>query len=250
MSDTYLTIGSTGLRKKLHDNSDAEGTFSDSIYVAGADPYPTTPIVTVYSPSGAAYMKVAPSASVLELLVRPRVTTQALIYAPVVTHKVADANGIAAVPAVTEANSYALADELKSDYNVHIASLVYHVAADLGSVSLVDATDEATLVALANSLRTLFGTHAANTTAHGGLADAVFAAAVTATTVAIDAATAITLENALASAWLSHLAVTDQGAYVTVGASVLPMRWPCLGSFFAKTDTGSGVFTVAEFRSV
>lgn len=217
------------------------------VYVAQA-PFPSSPAVTAYSPSGAAYMKVTPTAESLELLVRPRTVSESLIFAPVVTHKVADASTIAATnPAVSEAESYALVNELKGDYNTHIASVVYHVAADAGSCSLANATDEATLVALANNLRTLFGTHAANVTAHGGLADGVFAAAVAATTVATDAASAIVLENALAAAWLAHLAVVDQGAYVTVGSAVLPMRWPCLGSFFAKTS-GPGVFTVAEFR--
>ena len=213
-------------------------------------PYPSAPIVTVYTPSGAAYMKVTPSADALQLIARPRTVTESLIYAPLVTHKIADANGIAATnPAVTEANSYALANELKGDYNVHIASLVYHVAADLGEVTVANATTEATLVALANSLRTLFGTHAIATSSHGGQSDDVFAAAVTATTAATDAATAITLENALATAWLAHLAVTDQGAYITAGPVGLPIIWPCLGALFVKTS-GPGVFTVAEFKRI
>lgn len=250
MADTYLTIGSTGLRKKLHDNDDPDGTFSDSIHVAGSTPYPTTPIVEVYSPSGVAYMKVTPSASALELLVRPRVTTQALIFAPIIVHKIADTNVLAATnPAITEANSYALADELKSDYNTHIASLIYHVVADLGSVSLDDATDEATLVALVNSLLTLMRTHAANATAHGGQADTAFTTALGLVSACNDAPTAIALENALAAAWLNHLNVVDLGAYVTVAASLMPMVWPCLGTVFVKTDTSGGVFTVAEFRS-
>lgn len=211
-------------------------------------PYPVAPTLTVYTPGSAAYTKVTPSDEVLELIVRPRVTTESLIYATLITHKIADANGIAATnPAVTEANSYALVNELKADYNVHIASTVYHVAADAGSCSLVNSTDEATLVALANNLRTLFGTHAANVTAHGGLADAVFAAAVAATTIATNAASAITLENALAAAWLAHLAVTDQGKYATLGAGT-PLSWFCRGGFFVKTSA-SGVFTATEFKS-
>ena len=200
-------------------------------------PYPSAPIVTVYTPSGAAYMKVTPSADALRLIARPRTVTESLIYAPLVTHKSRrrQRQSPPANPAITEANSYALANELKGDYNVHIASLVYHVAADLGEVTVANATTEATLVALANSLRTLFGTHAIATSSHGGQSDDVFAAAVTATTAATDAATAITLENALATAWLAHLAVTDQGAYITAGPVGLPIIWPCLGALFVKT---------------
>jgi hypothetical protein len=34
MADTYTTIGTTGLKKKLHDNADSDATYSDVIYNA------------------------------------------------------------------------------------------------------------------------------------------------------------------------------------------------------------------------
>jgi hypothetical protein len=176
------------------------------------------------------------------------VTTEDLVVASAIVHKIADANGIAATnPAVTEQNSYDLANELKGDYNVHIAATTYHVAADLGTCAVADADDEAKLIALTNNLRTLFGTHASNSSAHGGIGDAVFLAAVAATTVASSAATAITLENALATAWLAHCAVTDLATYITWPAARMPLTWPCNGRFFAKTSVSGHSLVVAEF---
>ena len=50
-------------------------------------------------------------------------------------------------------------------------------------------------------------------------------------------------------AYNTHCALLEGGSYVTVGASLMPLSWRCLGSFFVKTDTSGGVFTVADFRS-
>jgi hypothetical protein len=209
---------------------------------------PSVSAMTKYTPATTAYVKHTPFMDTVMCHIRPVVTTEDLVVASVIVHKIADTNAIAATnPAVTEANSYALVNELKADYNVHIADLAYHVAADAGTCSLADADDEAKLIALANNLRTLMATHAANTSAHGSIADAVFLAAVTATTVASSAATAITLENALATAWLAHIAVVDLATYITYPAAGMPVEWPCNGPFFAKTNVSGHSFVVAEF---
>ena len=52
------------------------------------------------------------------------------------------------------------------------------------------------------------------------------------------------------AAWTAHLAVTDLGTYVTVGPVGLPLVYDCKGRVWVKTDTGGGVFTVADFRSL
>lgn len=93
-------------------------------------PLPSSPVCSVYEPTGTAYMKVIPTDEVVELVVRPRVVTQSLVYAPLVTHKIADATTIIAADDATDlASSKTLADEILADANTHIASEVYHVAA-------------------------------------------------------------------------------------------------------------------------
>ena len=213
-------------------------------------PFPVAPVMTKYTPGTTAYVKVTPNANALAMYLRPVVTTEDLIVASLIVHKIADTTTIAAtVPAVSEAESYALAIELKGDYNTHIASTVYHDTADAGECTLANATSEATLVALVNNLRTLFATHYAATGVHGGKADAVGIAAVAATTVATNAATAIVLENALAAAHAAHLAVTDLATYLTHSAATMPLAWPCLGAFWCKTNVSGHSFVTEEFRS-
>ncbi|MEN6426103.1 MAG: hypothetical protein ABFE13_12110 [Phycisphaerales bacterium] len=104
-------------------------------------PSPSTPVCTVYSPSGAAYMKVTPSDDVLELVVRPRTVTQSLVYAPIITHKIADTTTtIAAADPDDLAKSKTAIDEILADTNTHIASTTYHAAAGTAWVAghLVD----------------------------------------------------------------------------------------------------------------
>jgi hypothetical protein len=260
MADIYRVTGSDGACERFVDKGAGTGTNywarrvdMDTAAIAtalNAPPYPLTPVVTVYSPTGAAYMKVTPNAANLNMVIRPRVTSQALIYAPLITHKVADATSISAtVPAVTEGESYALSIELADDFSTHIVSTVYHATADTALVT-TNATSEATLVAEVNATRAKMLTHFASTSIHGGVDDATSLATVTATSACTDAASAIVLENVLVAAHAAHLAVTDGGAYITAGAVGLPINWPCLGAIWVKTDTSSGVFTAAEWRSV
>jgi len=93
-------------------------------------PFPVAPVVTVCEPTGTAYMKYTPSDDSLQTVVRPRVITQSLVYAPLVTHKIADTTTtLASANATDIASSKTLADEILADANTHIASEVYHVAA-------------------------------------------------------------------------------------------------------------------------
>jgi hypothetical protein len=344
-------------------------------YVRAILPFPHTPTCTVYSPTGTAYMKVTPDAKSLKMVVRPRVTTQALVYAPIVTHKIADTTTtIGAADATNLASSRTLADELLADANTHIASTTYHVAAggawvaghitddttntssqanmsslatgyvladeldddvnahiastsfhsaasaaiDFGGTPASEATlrtkvnllrtamidhfssatvhsvadvenarlatattpgsDEASDQTLINLLKTYWNSHCAVgdattddlaavivtanaakagllahfadiTLAHGGTADAADIATLTAVAEATDQGTANTLLTAEKATYNAHCAILEGGAYITAGAVGLPIDWPCLGSFFAKTDTSGGVFTVAEWTS-
>ena len=118
-------------------------------------PHPLAPICTVYTPSGAAYMKVTPSAEVLEIVVRPRTVAESLIYAPLVTHKIADTTTtLGSADATDLASSKTLADEILADANTHMASLTYHVAADTvwyaGHIE-----DDATNLATADNMSSL-----------------------------------------------------------------------------------------------
>jgi hypothetical protein len=345
-------------------------------YIRGVLPFPSAPAVTVYSPSGTAYMKVTPSAKSLKLIMRPRTITQSLVYAPLVTHKIADTTTtIAADDPDDLPKSKTAIDEILADVNTHIASLTYHVAAgtawisghketdaanvtgvvadmsdlatgytladklaaivsahalstthhlaastytftgvpddepklrvkvnalrtamlahfasttahsvaDVENLRLVAATtvgsSEGTDQTLINLLKAYWNSHAAQgdataadlpavivganaakaallahmadaTTAHGGAGDATNRATLLAVADASDLATAVTLLCAEKATYNAHCAILDGGAYITAGPVGLPIDWPCLGSAFVKTDTSSGVFTVAEWTDV
>ncbi len=67
----------------------------------------------------------------------------------------------------TVAAAYTLANELKTDYEVHRASAVYHSAADTtNTISASNASTTATLIALVNELKTDFNAHVILSTAH------------------------------------------------------------------------------------
>jgi hypothetical protein len=223
---------------------------TENEYIRGILPFPSAPLMTLYSPATTAYVKVAPSDTTLLTTVAPTVTTETLQYASLVTHKIADVTTIAATnPAVTEANSYALSIELADDFAVHQVSTAYHVVADTALVT-TNATSEATLIAEVTAIRAALLTHLASTTIHGGRADPVNLALVAATTVPIaNAAAAIVVENILATAYLAHLAITDGGIYMTHGAAWMPMHWPSSGAFFCKTNVSAHTFATAEYQS-
>lgn len=189
----------------------------DARYVRGVLPYPKSPTCTVYSPSGTAYMKVTPDAKSLGMVMRPRTITQSLVYAPVVTHKIADTtNTIAAANATTLGSSKTLADELLADVNLHLAATTYHVAAAAAFVAghLVD--DDTNVATSANMSNLATGYVLADeldddVTAH--LASATFHAAAT---VAADfggtpdsEATLVTKVNLLRTAMIAHFGDDD-----------------------------------------
>jgi len=98
---------------------------------------------------------VAPSAAVLELVVRPRVITESLIYAPIITHKIADTTTtIGAADPDDLPKSKTAADEILADTNTHIASLTYHVAAGV-SWAAGHLEDDATNLATADNMSSL-----------------------------------------------------------------------------------------------
>jgi len=176
--------------------------------------------IVIGTNNGTAWTKLTPAAGARRVTIRNQDSSKFIRVASGVMHKTPDLTTIAAtVPAVSEAESYALATELKGDYNTHIASTAYHVTADAGTCSLANATNEATLVALVNNLRTLLSTHLASETIHGGVADAANLALVEATTVATNAATAIVLENALAPIYAAHILITSAGVWEKLPAA-------------------------------
>jgi hypothetical protein len=99
-------------------------------FIRGPVPYPSTPVCTAYTPSGAAYVKVTPDAKTLGMVIRPRVITESLVYAPIVTHYIADTTAtIGAADPDDLPKSKTAVDEIMADCNTHIANLTYHVAA-------------------------------------------------------------------------------------------------------------------------
>lgn len=207
------------------------------------------PTMTAYTPATTSYARVVPSAGVALIEMRPNVGTENLQVASRVTHKIADATTLTQVhPSTTQAQDFALANELKGDHNTHVASTTYHVAAGT-AITTPDADTDPKLIALANALRTAMAQHYASTTEHGGLADAVNLAVVTGTTIATDAASARTLLNALYPAHEAHLLVTDQNQFLIYSAATMPALWRCAAPFFAKTDVSGHTFAVAEYLS-
>ena len=215
------------------------------------NPFPSAPVMTLYSPATTAYVKVTPAADTLLMTVAPTVTTETLTYASVVTHKIADATTITSAAPTTDETDRLRATEFKADFNVHVASTAYHAAAGT-AIATADASDDPTLIALCQALDAAMKAHAASTTVHGGRADAVFLAALVAAALPATPSKAQCrtwlADAVLKAAWTAHLAVVDGGAAMTTGASVLPMQWPCTGAFWCKTNVSAHTFATAEYK--
>jgi hypothetical protein len=222
-------------------------------YIRGVLPYPSAPVMTLYSPSTTAYEKVTPTADALLTRLVPIVTTETLQYASVITHKIADATTITSDAPTDDAKDYARANEFKGDFNTHVAATAYHDAAGT-AIATANASSEATLIALTLAIDAAMKAHAASTTEHGGRTDATFAEALA--TLALPAeptkAECRTYlgDAALKAAWEAHLAVTDGGIYLTHGAAVMPLEWPSAAPLWCKTNVSAHTFAGAEFRSL
>lgn len=192
MADTTHQIGSSGIVKKLVEVE--SGVHADAVVfmapLAGSSssigqvdiddiaPYPNTPTVTVYTPSTTAYVKVTPAATLAEMVVRARTTSDDLYYAALVTHKIADATTIAAADATDLATSKTLIDEIDGEAQTHIASTAYHIAAGeviypghkaadtTNTTAAADMSDLATGYVLADELEADLIAHGASTTYH------------------------------------------------------------------------------------
>jgi hypothetical protein len=217
--------------------------------------YPNAPVQTVYSPSTTAYVKIAPHADNLHMEIAPRVTSDDLIYASILTHKIADATTITSAAPTTDETDRLRATEFKNDTNVHMASLTYHEVAG-PAITEADATDDATLIALTVAIDTALRTHAASSTQHGGRADAVFVAALASLALPASPSKAqcrtYLADAALKAAWDAHRAVTDHLAGVqvySVRAAGLPKEWDCAGSVFVRCSSSGGIFVTEEYRS-
>lgn len=220
-------------------------------YIRGVLPYPAAPLMTLYGPTGTAYIKVTPSATTLLTEVAPQVTTETLQYASVITHKIADATTITSAAPTDDATDRLRANEFKGDFNTHVASTVYHDAAGT-AIATADASTDETLIALTLAIDAAMKAHAASTTEHGGRGDATFLAALEALELAAEPSTAqcraYLADAALKAAWEAHLAVTDGGIYLTAGTSVMPMRWASGAAFWCKTNVSGHKFSTAEYQ--
>lgn len=79
-------------------------------------------------------------------------------------HKVADTtNSISSADATDLASAITLANELKAEFNAHIASTTFHYTADAtNTVATANASDQTTLNALVNQLKTSLNAHMAS----------------------------------------------------------------------------------------
>lgn len=263
MADVYRTTGSDGVVERFVDMGTGTGTqyyarMTETTLPTGTATigkvfngiYPLSPVFTLYTPSTTSYVKVTPNANNYTMFLEPTTAAETLQVTSTLVHKIADATTIAATnPATNDTTElYALADEVMEDMITHIASTAYHVTAT-GTITHTNATTEATAVAEVNLIRTNMLSHYASTTAHGGIADSVNLALVTATSACTDKASAVTLINLLAGYHAAHLVVTDLGTYYIHAAAVMPLEWRCLGSFFCKTNVSGHSFATCEFRS-
>lgn len=203
-----------------------------------------------YTPSTTAYVLVSLFSDTVMAHIRPVITTEDLVVASIITHKIADATTITSDAPTSDDTDRLRATEFKNDFNTHVAATAYHAAAGT-AITTADATSDATLIALCQALDAAMKLHAASTTEHCGRADAVFLAALVA------AALPATPNKAqcrtwladlvLKAAWEAHLAVTDLATYITYPAAAMPVEWPCSGPFYAKTNVSGHAFVVAEF---
>mgnify|MGYP000870381980 CR=1 FL=1 len=220
-------------------------------YIRGVLPYPAAPLMTLYSPSTTAYVKVELSDTTLLTEVAPTDTTKTLQYASVITHKIADGTTITSAAPTTDETDRLRANEFKADFNTHVAATAYHDAAGT-AIATADATTDETLIALTLAIDAAMKAHAASTTEHGGRGDATFLAALEALELAAEPSTAqcraYLADAALKAAWEAHLAVTDGGIYLTAGTSVMPMKWASGADFWCKTNASGETFATAEYQ--
>lgn len=211
---------------------------------------PSVSAMTLYTPATTSFVKHTPFSDTVMCHVAPVVTTESLIVATKIVHKIADATTITSDEATSDATDRLRATEFKNDFNTHVASVAYHLAAGT-AITAADATSDPTLIALCQAIDAAMKAHAASITQHGGAADAVFLAALIA--LALPAVPTKgecrtwLVDAALVIPWTAHLAVTDLSTYITWPAARMPLEWPCNGAFWAKTNVSGHSFVVAEF---
>jgi hypothetical protein len=217
--------------------------------------YPNAPVQTVYTPSTTAYVKITPDPTNLHMEISPRTTSDDLIYASVLTHKIADATTITSAAPTTDETDRLRATEFKNDCNTHMASLTYHEVAG-PAITADDATDDATLIALCQEIDLDLKAHAASTTQHGGRADAVFVAALASLALPATPSKAecrtYLADAALKAAWDAHRVITNHLAGVqvyAVHAAGTPKSWDCDGSLFCRCSTSGATFVTEEYRA-
>jgi hypothetical protein len=221
-------------------------------YVRGVLPYPSAPVMTLYSPSTTAYVKVTPADDTLLTEVAPIVTTETLRYAALITHKIADATTITSAAPTTDETDRLRATEFKDDFNTHVAATAYHDAAGT-AIATADATDDDTLIALTLAIDAAMKAHAASTTEHGGRGDAVLAAALVTLALPAEPTKAncrtYLADAALKAAWEAHLAVVDNSIYMTAGVNVMPMQWKSAAPFWCRTNVSGHTFATNEYKA-
>jgi hypothetical protein len=147
--------------------------------------------------------------------------------------QVADAVNLALVTATSVATNAAsnkvLINLLRTYHIAHMA---------LGGAS----TSEATVVAQSNAIRTGMLAHLANVTTWHQNADTVDLALVNATTIATDAASALTLMNALATPYYNHLAFYQRMKY----AAAATIQWYGQTPLYVALESAGGFTVLTE----
>ena len=121
-------------------------------------------------------------------------------------HKESDTtNTIVAADADDQASIDTLLNEIKDDYNLHIADTTYHLAADIYTITSDDSSSEATAIALANEIKSDFMSHAFITPGNVHISNE--GDTIITSDNATDLATAITLANEIKADYNTHIAL-------------------------------------------
>jgi len=114
---------------------------------------------------------------------------------------------VTAANATDSPTAITLVNEIKSDYDLHVADTYAHDTAVSPAITVADATDEATAITLANNVKSVYNTHlsASNVHFNNDATNDVTNANAT------DSATLVTLVNEIKGDFNAHIASAPVG---------------------------------------
>ncbi|MEA3281674.1 MAG: hypothetical protein U9Q68_03805 [Euryarchaeota archaeon] len=154
-----------------------------------------------------------------------------------IVHDVNDTtNSITSANASDQTTLNTLLNEIKSDYNAHVASTTFHDSADsTNTVTSADASDLATSMTLANEIKTDYNAHRnqADVHPHDDSGNVVSSADGT------DLATTITLANEIKTDYNAHLTGTVGSGMAYLDLTATEMNADTIAGVIKSTTTGA-----------